>query len=207
MDVKNISISDFVRYILIGFNFLLLVVIFPLMYLQSNLLSLFLSNTSFGIVTLLCISLGYIIDILKLYQYSPGYKSRLKDFAAQISNELGIPDEEVGSYLSLVSKIWNKQSPYDLERRKSEWVFAFDTAVILIMSIFVWVIVATYHFIFSKEFISILTPALAILLSIILTIRLYKAGNHEVRRSNKDIFLILKANKAKIQSSWHIKEE
>ncbi|RLC84152.1 MAG: hypothetical protein DRJ03_15050 [Chloroflexi bacterium] len=74
MDFKNVSLSEFVRYILTGFNFLLFVVALPTLYLQPDCVKDLLSDVSFLTISLLSVSVGYLLDTLKVYQFAPRSK-------------------------------------------------------------------------------------------------------------------------------------
>lgn len=204
MDFDKLSLSEFVRYILTGFNFLLFVIALPFLYLQPSMMKDLLSETSLLTVSLLSVSIGYLMDILKVYQFTPKFNAKKTQFRKEIAEILDIPQEQVSSYFSLVSKLWGKYSPYSLERRRSEWVLTLHTAVTLIVSIAVWCIVMVYEYLRAGITLRLSIPILAVIFSILCLARLFKIANREREKSNQDFVIIIKRNKAKILESWSL---
>ena len=200
----DISLSEFVRYILTGFNSLLFIIILPISYLQPDILLYLLSEASFLTIALLSLCVGYLLDILKIYQFSPHFKVKRAQFRDEIANILGIPKEQVSSYFSMVSKVWGKYSPYDLERRRSEWVLMLHTAIILDVSVIVWGTILMYQYFRSISGVWLIVPVVAIVLSLLASIRLFKIADREREKSNEDFLLILENNKEKILDSWKL---
>ena len=185
----NVSLSEFVRYILTGFNFLLFIVVLPLSYLQPNILRDLFSEASFLTIALLSMSVGYLLDTLKAYQFSPKFKPNKIHFRKAIADVLDVPQEQASSYFSIVSKVWGKHSPYDLERRRSEWVLMLHTAITLLISVVVWIIIALYRYVQFGIGMWLSLPILAIVLSLFCSIRLFKIADREREKSDRDFII------------------
>jgi hypothetical protein len=126
------------------------------------------------------------------------------EFRRTVAEILEIPMSQAASYFSYVSKLWGKQSPYDLERRRSEWVLMLNTSVILLISVIVWAFVIYYDFQGPKISLRLGVPILAIVLSVWFSIRLFRLANRERQRLNQDFVIILQKNKEKILQSWNL---
>ena len=205
MDFKNLNIADFARYILSGINFILFAIILPLVYLQPDTLKDLLAGNSFLSLSVLGIVIGYLLDILKVYQFTPKFKSNRQSFMKKVAEILDVPKEDVSSYFSLTTKLSNKFGNYDLERRRSEWVLALHTAVTLILAIVIWCSIITYE-VWSQTFSSkSVIPIVAVIISLLLSIRLFNIADRERQKLNQDFLIFLQKNKKEIVNSWKLK--
>jgi len=207
MDFKDIDFTDFVRYSLTGVNFILFVLVLPAIYFVPNLIKDLVSETSVLTILLFSIAIGYLMDMLKIYQFMPNFKKTKAKFRNQISDLLDIPVEYAGSYFSITSKIWDENSTYNLERRRAEWVLIMHTAAALFISSFVWIFLVLNDYLqngFSK---SLYAPVLIIIVTFILTIRLYRVGSREISKNDREFLLIMSANKKKIKDAWKLTEK
>lgn len=207
VDLNGFSLSEFIRYILTGFNFLLFVIGLPLFWLVPTTTKDWILGTSFVFGLLLCISVGYLFDILKIYQFTPKFKKNRTEFRENIAHILGVSIEEASSYFSLVSKLWGAYSPYDLERRRSEWVLTLNASVTLMISVAVWAIIGITVFIANGFYLGLIIPVLAVASSIIIVARLLKIADRERQKSNRDIYLILEHNKDAILGGWSLQTQ
>ena len=207
MDLKNINFTDFIRYSLTGLNFILFVVILPTIYFAPNLLRDLVSETSVLTILLFSIAIGYLMDMLKIYQFMPNFKKTKAKFRNQISDLLEIPLEHAGSYFSITSKMWDENSTYNLERRRAEWVLILHTAAALLISSLVWIFLVLNDYLqngFSK---SLYAPVLIIIGTFLLTIRLYRVGSREIAKNDREFLLIMSANRKKIKDAWKLTEK
>ena len=203
MDLKNINLSDFVRYILSGFNFIVFIIVLPSIYFSPSLLIDLLSGNSVLALFLGSISVGYLMDILKVYQLAPRFQKNKTKFRTAIAQILDVSVEDAARYVSITSKLWSEHSSYNLDQRRAEWVLTLHTAVTFSISVFIWGFAAVYEYINSENFSSSLILPIAIaFISLILSIRLFRIGRREIQKSDQEFFLILNSNKKKILNAW-----
>jgi hypothetical protein len=207
MDFKNIDITDFVRYILTGLNFIIFVILLPTFYFLPNLIKELMQGTSALTVLLLSIAIGYLLDMLKVYQFAPNFNRNKLKFRKQISDLLEIPIEYAGSYFSITSKIWDETSTYNFERRRAEWVLTLHTAAAFFISSFVWIFLIVNHYILNGFSKSLYAPMLIVIAIILLTIRLYRVALREIEKDDRDFLLIMNTNKKKIKDAWKFTEK
>lgn len=207
MDFKNINFTDFVRYSLTGLNFILFVILLPAIYFESNLIKDIASDTSVLTILLFSIAIGYLMDMLKVYQFTPNFRKNTAKFHKKIAGLLEVPVEQAGSYFSITSKLWDENTSYSLERHRAEWVLILHTAVILFVSIFVWVFLVINNYITNGFSISLYIPPLIIVATFLLSIRLYRVGLREIEKDDQEFFLIINANKKKIKDAWKLTEK
>jgi len=205
MDFKNLNIADFARYILSGINFILFAIILPLIYLQPDTLKDLLAGNSFLSLSVLGIVIGYLLDILKVYQLTPRFKSNRQKFMRTVSEILDVPKEEVSSYFSLTTKLSSRFGNYDLERRRSELVLALHTAVTLILAIVIWCSIIAYEVWFKVFSTRSVIPIAAGIISLLLSIRLFNIANREREKLNQDFLIFLQKNKREIINGWKLK--
>ena len=205
MDFKNLNIADFARYILSGINFIPFAIILPLIYLQPDTLKDLLAGNSFLSLSVLGIVIGYLLDILKVYQLTPRFKSNRQKFMRTVSEILDVPKEEVSSYFSLTTKLSSRFGNYDLERRRSELVLALHTAVTRILAIVIWCSIIAYEVWFKVFSTRSVIPIAAGIISLLLSIRLFNIANREREKLNQDFLIFLQKNKREIINGWKLK--
>ncbi|MBU2611962.1 MAG: hypothetical protein KJ606_13615, partial [Chloroflexi bacterium] len=195
------------RYSLTGLNFILFVLLLPAIYFAPNLIKDLVSETSVLTILLFSIAIGYLMDMLKVYQFAPNFNKNKAKFRKQISDLLEIPVEHAGSYFSITSKMWDENSTHNLERRRAEWVLILHTAAALFISLFVWICLVFNDYLqigFSK---SLYVPVLIIIATFLLTIRLYRVALREIAKDNREFLLIMSANKKKLKDAWRFSEK
>jgi hypothetical protein len=204
MDFKNLDLSDFARYILTGINFILFVIIFPVIYLQPDRVNDLLAGNSFLSLSVLGIVFGYLLDILKIYHLTPRFKSNRQQFFKKISGILDIPKEEVSSYFSLTTRLSTRFGNYDLERRRSDWILTLHTAVTLILAIIIWGSIIVFEVWYEVISIRSVIPIIAGIISLLLSIRLFNIAERERVKLNQDFLIFLQKNKKEIVNSWKL---
>jgi len=83
----------------------------------------------------------------------------------------------------------------------------FHTAVALFISLFVWVFLIIDSYLKGGFSNSLYLPAFVVLITLLLTVRLYRVGIKEVRRHNQEFLLVMRANKKKIKEAWKLAEK
>jgi uncharacterized protein YacL len=207
MDFKNLNFTDFVRYSLTGLNFILFVLILPAIYFGPALIKDLVSETSVLTILLFSIAIGFLMDMLKVYQFAPRFNQNKVAFRRQIAAILEIPIEQAGSYFSITSKMWDENSNYSFERRRAEWMLALNTAASLFISLFVWVALVIAAYIKNGFGNSLYLPLLITIATFLLTIRLYRVGMREINKDDREFLLIMSVNKKKIKEAWKLTEK
>lgn len=204
MDLKNINFTDFVRYVLTGLNFILFVLLLPAIYFNPTLVKDITSDTSVLMILLFSIAIGYLMDIIKVYQFAPYFNKNKAVFRKQIADLLDVPVEDAGSYFSITSKTWDETNAYNLERKRAEWMLILHTAASFFVSSFVWIWLAINEY-FINGFTNKTLLAIAIIAtSLLLTLRVYRVAIGEIAKHNQEILLIINANKKMIKDTWKL---
>lgn len=207
VDFKNLNFTDFVRYILTGLNFILFVILFPMLYFAPGLIKELVSEASVLTILLFSMAVGYLMDMLKLYHFAPGFNKNKAAFRRQVSEILEIPIEQAGSYFSITSRMWDQSSPYNFERRRAEWMLILHTAAALFASLLVWIFLVITFYLREGFSSSLYVPVLIVVATFLLTIRLYRIGMQEVRKHDLEFLLIMNANKKKLKDVWKLTEK
>jgi hypothetical protein len=207
VEIQNIDITDFVRYVLTGLNFILFVALLPTVYFAPNLISSLASGTSGLLILLFSIAIGYLFDMLKVYQFAPNFNKNKAEFRKQISDLLDIPIEHAGSYFSITSKLWDENSTYKFERRRAEWVLILHTAAAFFISAFVWIFFIVNNFLQSGFSKSLYVPVLIVIATFLLTRRLYRVGSKAIAKDDREFLLIMSANKKMIKDAWKLTDK
>lgn len=204
MNLKNIDIAVIIRYVLSGFNTIILLFVLPLLYINSSFIKFLLSQSSALTILLLSVAIGYLIDILKLYQLVPKYRSLKNKFMSEISELLSIPESDVSSYFTISINLSKKQDTMDLVRRQSEWILISNTAIMFFLSTIIWILIFTYNLIKLGITSSLIIPILIVLISVICSLRLFKIGTRERIKSKNECLIFIKSNENKIKNAWKL---
>ncbi len=207
MDFKNLNFTDFVRYSLTGLNFILFVVLLPAIYVAPGLIKDLISEASVLTILLFSIAVGYLLDMLQIYQLAPNFRRNKNKFWEQVSETLEVPLEEAGSYFSITSVMWDENSNYNFGRRRAEWMLIFHTAASLLVSLVVWASLILFSYLKSGFSNSLYVPVFVALVTFLLTIRLYRVGMKDVKKHNQEFLLVMRANKKKIKEAWKLTEK
>lgn len=204
MDFKNLDISEFIRYILTGFNFVVLVILLPALYLAPDLTKNVLADASAIIIILISIAIGYFMDILKVYQMTPKFNTKKNLFMDGVAKTLEIPREQASAHFSLASKLCMKYGIYDIDKRRSEWVLMLETGVALVVSSVIWSLIFVLELFNLPISFRSAIPISAIFFSLIFALRLFKIADHERDKGNQGFFMVLEKNKARIRNGWKL---
>ncbi len=207
MDFKNLNFTDFVRYSLAGLNFILFVLLLPAIYFVPGSLKDLVSETSVLTILLFSLAIGYLMDMLKIYQFIPKFNKNKIAFRKQIAEALDIPVEQAGSYFSVTSAWWDENNNSHFERRRAEQVLVLHTAAALFLSCFVWIFFAVHSYIASGFSDGLYLPVSITIATLLLTVRLYRVGMREIKKDDQILLLVICANKKKIKEAWKLVEK
>jgi hypothetical protein len=92
MDVKlqEITLPHFLWYIIPGLNFIAVDLFLPIFLMEPSLLKNIASIGGIVIIFLCALVSGFIMDSLKLYQFTVGYAERKEKGFKKLSDELGL---------------------------------------------------------------------------------------------------------------------
>ncbi len=204
MDFKNLNFTDFVRYSLTGLNFILFVILLPAIYFAPDLIKGLVSETSVLTILLFSIAIGYLMDMLQVYHFAPGFDKNTEAFQKHISEILEIPREQALSYFSITSRIWDAGSTYSFERRRAEWMLILHTAAALFISLLIWGLLAINSYLRNGFSNSLYLPVVIAVITLLATVRLYRIGMKELKKHDLEIFLVMSTNKKKIKDAWKL---
>lgn len=204
MEVEKFSLPDFVRYMLSGVNFIGLLVLLPLAHLNPSLLKeIMKAGTIFGVL-LICVTFGFLLDMLKIYQISPFYKKRRDALMTDLADTLEIQTGQASTYFSLISQLSRRDWSYNLAKRQSEWILIVNTAIICGVATALWLGIAIYHFVSNA---STWEAASSIGISLffgLVSLRLFRLGAHERDKSRREYLIFATKNKKEIWDAWRI---
>lgn len=112
ISVERIRLSFFVWYILPGLNFLVVDVLVPLVVLSPG--TVLLLGADFGHFVLLGVSalvVGFVMDSLKLYQFTWGYAKKKAEFLDKLGSILDVGQPEAERVFPAIRGL-ARQDPY-----------------------------------------------------------------------------------------------
>ena len=95
MDLKfqEITLPVFVWYVMPGLNFVLTVIVLPILLIEPRSLSAFGNLGGGFLFLLLAVVLGFIMDSMKLYQLDRSYRNESPDFFRRIAEGLSTSEK------------------------------------------------------------------------------------------------------------------
>lgn len=121
-DLKDIPLPLLLRYGLTGLVALGLLGVVPLLFLRVLELKDLLSVGSVAAVAVASIATGFVLDALKIYQLTPGYKRKRAAFAQRMAEALCVPREMVMPHFARASFLEREAAGGSIFFMHSRWV-------------------------------------------------------------------------------------
>jgi hypothetical protein len=205
MDTGKFDLSEFIRYVLTGTNMLLFDILLPLGFVAPQLLEKVISVTeTFGLAAAATV-LGFLLDMLKVYQLAPGYRRRRNTFMSELAMELEIPPEHASTYYTVLTRLSKHTGFYSLTRRHSEWVLIVNTALVFALSAGIWAWILANELVKRAAWGGPVIATLSMATSVALSIRLFRVGTREREKSRQEYLLFATKNKDRLDEAWRMK--
>lgn len=204
MEIKSFSIVEFVRYVLSGLNAIAFLLIVPIIFCKPTLLELILNSSSVLSLILFAVAIGFLLDILKIYQLTPKYRVKQIEFFKELAHALDVPFDQAPTYFSVVTQLSKKKGIYDLERRHSEWILTVNTAMVFYLSIIIWICLLIRELIEIGITKKLFALSVILIFSFISALRLFYVGSRERVKSKSDYILFASQNKEHIVNSLKV---
>jgi len=191
----EISNNILIRYGLTGAFALICYVFVPCYFFNKSILREL--NSSSGILLIIggALICGHLLDNLKAYRFTFGYKKGKNIFINQISTEFKIEFNEALFLLSKASDI-EKKDKGDIFNLHIRWMHNLNCIFICYSSSMIWFVIIIYDLInFKIE----VWYFLILLSTIIIGIRLNFTANQEQRRINKMYIEFIRENCDKLK--------
>jgi hypothetical protein len=100
--LKNITLPYFLWYLIPGLNFLIIAVILPVGLIHPSLLADIATASGLIIVAALAVTVGFLFDSLKIYQWTFGYQARRRVTFDAVLSQLGLNRDEAGMAFEVI---------------------------------------------------------------------------------------------------------
>lgn len=209
INFEEITLPAFLWYILPGLNFIGVDVFFPLVLLQpSSLAALKSLGGAVGVFAAALVA-GFIMDSLKLYRFSLGYKASRQNFFAAIAKELQMSSEDAESIFDAIRLAIREKGALGkaVAFDHSRWVMVNLTSKCFYFLGTIWLIVAALVWTTQLEVLVLhrispmstgiqVSVCLAIALgSIVIGFRLAGVATHHRDLANRKYLLFLRSNR------------
>jgi hypothetical protein len=203
MKTEEFEIHTLIRYFLSGLIGLVFLIIVPMYVENYGIIKNDIIGV-FGVITL-SFAIGYLIDCLKLYSLTRGYKRRKKDFLKKLSDILKVRIEEASVYYSAINQISNKSCELNIGKKHAEWILLENIARIFLLSIPYWIykVISTLS---NHQLVD--NPIYLIMLFLIslITLRLFKNASQEREKMDRIFLKFAENNRSTIHSLLKIKD-
>ena len=212
LKLPQITLPDFLWYVVPGFNFLAIVAVLPIALANPILLLQLSTVGGIIIVFTLALAVGFLLDSLKLYQYSFGYQKRRSVTFQTLSAELGLGEEETKSAFEVIrfGLLEGGTLGKAIAFEHSRWVMINHTSKCFFFFCIIWTCVGIVSFqtgnhVYFERVLSLTHPtsliaanALVVSISAAIAIRLSRVskGLHEL--TAKNYLLYARRNKGQI---------
>lgn len=203
METK-LDLTDFIRYVLTGTNFLLFDVLLPLGFVAPSLLVGIVSAVDFLGLAAAATALGFLLDMVKFYQLFPGYRARKDSFMDELASALEVPPEHASTYFSFITKLSRRAGSHNLARRHAEWVLTVHTALAFSVASIIWAGILLRQLLLGRPQSSAWIPVVAFTVSAALAVRLFLVGRREREKSRQEYILFAHRNRVQIEDAWMI---
>ena len=193
--LEGIRTPDLIRYGLTGIVAIGAFLLIPMSVLNPDSLRLLGSVGGVTGTVVAGIVLGFLIDALKLYQFSPGYRLARREFAAGIAKALEVPQMPQADAMVYFSRAVH------LERAKAggaiffdhaRWAMMIMSSVLLAAASITWVSVALWYSATHRHHPALYLAALALG---VLAFRLDRTARQQRRRVNMEYLAFCRENR------------
>jgi hypothetical protein len=215
MDLKfrEISLPFFLWYILPGLNFIGINIILPILLLNPKAFTEYISISNVLSVVLAALVVGFIVDSLKMYQFTIGYKQTKTSFFSTIAQQLEIKSKEVEVIFDVIRGLSREKEALSeaIATEHSRWVMINHTSKAFYLFAIEWIVFSALVLTDSYSlsllgFVNITDKKIAAILnlliisfSIAIGFRLSKISKEHLRLSNEKYILFVKNNKSRIK--------
>jgi hypothetical protein len=200
MEIDKLSLPEFIRYGLTGFNALVWLFLTPILIMKPDIFPILLNTSTIIGITLFALVLGFLLDTLKLYQLSFGYKAKREKFLQEFAKKLKIEDWETSSFFSLTTQMSKQMNKPELEIRQAQWILADHTAKVFFIGTVVLLILFFFYTNFWNH--QRIFLIIAIACYIFCMIRLFYIRKIERIKSDKNYLIFARDNREKIINGW-----
>lgn len=195
---KHLNLEVLIRYGASGFV-AIICLSFPIMIVYFKVLIETISIGNFLGIIAISMVLGYLLDNLKLYQFTPGYSKRKNTFNEALASRLGIDKERVTPYFALLIHLTSNDRGINLERKQAEWHLLENSSKIFFLFTIEWIVIfiqqtqmTPWHYDLNIKIFCILM----ILTGVVFTRRLFKTSEKERKKIDQIFLKYAETNKA-----------
>src|SRR5271157_4816553 len=139
--LEDLPLYTFVRFVITGLVATLLYLVMPVAVLDPGALQTITNVGNVIGIVVMALTIGFVLDGLKLYQLSPGYRRRKSVFMKRIASTLAVREDEAPTYFVKVAELERTSGMADVALVHSRWVMNVCSKLFLFAGI-LWGIVA-----------------------------------------------------------------
>ncbi len=145
MKFDNLSLPQALRYGLTGLIAVILFFIIPLAVFNPDYLKFFESMGGITGAVIFGFVIGFLLDAMKVYQFSLGYGKRKKEFKEEISRVLGIEEKYFSAYFSKAFQLDIKNGG-EISFSHSRWVLMNVASTLFNISSLLWLAISSLNY-------------------------------------------------------------
>lgn len=136
----EVSLTTIVRYAIPGFVGIACLFVLPFCVFEPSVLEKLNTGSGIIVVGVSAVTLGYLLDILKVYRLTIGYKRGQIELHNELSKRFKIPPAQCKTLLSRVASNEEKNDG-SISILHSKWVMAQKCTFIFYLTAIVWVLI------------------------------------------------------------------
>jgi hypothetical protein len=109
--LENINITYFIWYLLPGLNIIGINILLPLCLIYPHKVIILLSISNAVAILFAALIIGYIIDSLKLYQFSVGYSKASENFFDRLGSILKVTSSIAKERFEVLKQLEDRKDP------------------------------------------------------------------------------------------------
>ena len=197
--LKNLPLAFLIRHGLTGFVGILLFAIYPIAVFDYDLFT----HLTAGVALLMffsSIAIGYLLNVMKVYQLMRHYKVNKALFFDTIAETLNVQRKEALYYFSKAADLERKLGGGDVNMAHVRWVMSFHSAFLFFLAAVIWLSCGIYYLFISNYHLAvILIPSSCIFF--LIALRLNYSSVLEKERSTIAYHAFCRDNKSLILAS------
>lgn len=209
MDIKfrGVTLAFVLWYVLPGLNFLVINLVLPIAILSPDTLARYSSLANLIVLASAALVVGFVMDSLKLYQFTLGYSHKKAEFFKELGRQMSISSQRAREVFDSIRTLAHDKGPMyeNISLQHSRWVMINHTSKCFYLLFVIWIGVLSVHQIslqtrtflgipvYDQNMVLIIDLALA-MTYILIGVRLSRISSEHLELSNKGYLRFVAAN-------------
>ena len=205
----SLPLPTLVRYGLTGMVAVILFIVLPYVFLEPDIAIKFATPGGISVLVVGGIIVGFLLDALKVYQLSPGYKKTKQQFFNDIASVVNVQSDEAMAFSSRAVQLEKQNEGGNIFFQHSRWVMITTSGTLFSVG-GICGCLSVYNFLSSKLIRNCFAVSVAGFISLVIGARLFQTAKQVRKMVNQDYLFFCKENREQntfCRGRWRLTRE